>query len=133
MRIKTLASLTGASQKALRHYEALGLLGAVPRAGRYRDYGQAHLELAMLIRRAQRFGFALAELATARDGRHGIAWDRVLQLVRHKQAELRAEQARLAGRLGELDAIALELAQCPQVGAPADCMLPATAASRAGA
>jgi MerR family transcriptional regulator, copper efflux regulator len=122
MRIKTLASLTGASQKALRHYEALGLLGAVPRVGRYRDYGQAHLELVMLIRRAQQFGFALAELAAARDGQRGIAWGRVLELVRHRQAALQAEQARLAARLDELAGIALELAQCPQAGAPAHCL-----------
>jgi MerR family transcriptional regulator, copper efflux regulator len=131
MRIKTLASLTGASQKALRHYEALGLLGVVPREGRYRAYGPAHLALVMLIRRAQHFGFALAELRAARDGQRGIAWGRVLQLVQQKQAALQAEQARLAAQLDELAAIALELSQCPEVDAPADCVLPPQAPSHA--
>ena len=133
MRIKILASLTGASQKALRHYETLGLLGAVPRVGRYRAYGQAHLELVMLIRRAQQFGFALAELAAARDGSRGIAWDRVLQLVQRKQAALLAEQARLAAQLEALAGIALELSQCPEVAAPADCVLPRPAQAPARA
>jgi MerR family transcriptional regulator, copper efflux regulator len=129
MRIKTLASLTGASQKALRHYEALGLLGEVPRLGRYRDYGAVHVELVSLIRRAQQFGFALAELQTARDGRRGIAWGRVQQLVLQRQAQLQAEQSRLARQLDELAAIALELSQCPQASAPvpAGCLVPAGA------
>lgn len=127
MRIKTLASLTGASQKALRHYEALGLLGEVPRQGRYRDYGASHVELVGLIRRAQQFGFALAELQAARDGRRGIDWGRVQQMVLAKRQALLAEQARLTRQLDELAAIAQELSQCPEVGIPADCLVPAGA------
>lgn len=129
MRIKTLAALTGASQKALRHYESLGLLGAVPRQGRYRAYGPAHLELVALIRRAQRFGFSLAELGSARRGGQGIDWAGVLALVRRRQAALQAEQARLAAMAGELAAIADELSACDEVAAaqvqpPADCLQP---------
>lgn len=133
MRINSIAVLTGATQKALRYYEALGLLGTVPRQGRYRAYGAAHVELVALIRRAQRFGFSLAELAAARDGQGGIDWGRVLHLVRHKQGQLQLEQARLARQIDELAAIARELSQCPEIGAtstasaaaaPADCLLP---------
>lgn len=126
MRISTLASLTGASQKALRHYESLGLLGNVPRQGRYRVYGQSHVELVALIRRAQDFGFALAELYGARDGQRGLDWGRVLQLVQRKQAVLQAEQARVALQLDELAGIVRELSLCPQA-APADCLVPARA------
>lgn len=41
MRIGEIARRTGASAKAIRLYEARGLLGAVARAGSYRQYGEA--------------------------------------------------------------------------------------------
>jgi len=132
MRIKSLAALTGASQKAIRHYEALGLLGAVPRQGRYRAYRPEHLALVSLIRRAQRFGFSLAELGSARSGTTGIDWAAVLRLVQRKRDALRAEQARLAAMEAELAAITDELAGCAEVAAaiavaaePAACLVPA--------
>ncbi len=40
MRISDIARRSGASQKAIRLYEARGLLAPVPRVNRYRDYGE---------------------------------------------------------------------------------------------
>ncbi|MFM6985399.1 MAG: Cu(I)-responsive transcriptional regulator [Hydrogenophaga sp.] len=54
------AQLSGISAKMLRHYEALGLLGAVSRTGsNYRQYGQADVHTLRFIRRARDMGFSL--------------------------------------------------------------------------
>lgn len=62
MLIGEMARRTGASIKAIRLYESLGLLGRVERSNRYRVYTAAHLQQVLLIRRARQLGFKLAEL-----------------------------------------------------------------------
>ncbi len=62
--IGQVAQLTSVSAKAIRHYEALGLLPFVVRLGSYRHYDQAHVLAIRLIRQAQDLGFTLAELRT---------------------------------------------------------------------
>lgn len=58
------ASQSGVSAKMIRHYEALGLLPAVPRtdAG-YRQYGEAQIHTLRFIRRARLLGFSMLEIA----------------------------------------------------------------------
>ena len=68
MRIGELARLAGTTPKAIRLYEALGLLGAVARVGSYRQYGESDLDRVRLIRQAQALGFRLSEL----DGLHAM-------------------------------------------------------------
>jgi DNA-binding transcriptional MerR regulator len=111
MRIQQVAVITGASQKAIRHYEALGLLGPVPRRGAYRTYSADHVALVALVRRAQRFGFTLAELRAAQRGGQ-VEWVAVQRLVQGRREALRAERERLQRLEHELDAIAAELAPC---------------------
>lgn len=60
--IGKLAELTGASRKAIRHYEALGLLPPAARKGNYRVYSERDVFLVHMIKHAQSFGFSLAEL-----------------------------------------------------------------------
>ncbi|WP_369015287.1 MerR family DNA-binding transcriptional regulator, partial [Leclercia adecarboxylata] len=43
MRISDIARRSGASQKAIRLYEARGLLAPIPRVNRYRDYSEQDL------------------------------------------------------------------------------------------
>lgn len=62
LRIGALARLSGAAPKALRLYEALGLIPEPRRQGSYRIYEQRHLDAARLIRQAQAVGFKLQEL-----------------------------------------------------------------------
>src|SRR3989344_2597269 len=62
MRIGELAQRTGTTPKAIRLYEARGLLGTVARAGSYRHYGEADVARVLLIRQAQALGFRLSEL-----------------------------------------------------------------------
>jgi DNA-binding transcriptional MerR regulator len=60
--IGKLAELSGASRKAIRHYEALGLLPPAARKGNYRVYSERDVFLVHMIKHAQSFGFSLAEL-----------------------------------------------------------------------
>ncbi len=54
------AQLSGISPKMLRHYESLGLLGAVARTGsNYRQYTEADVHTLRFIRRARDMGFGL--------------------------------------------------------------------------
>ncbi|GAA5019304.1 MerR family transcriptional regulator [Acinetobacter puyangensis] len=63
MYIGQLAAQTGVTQKAIRHYEKLGLLPIPQRKGNYRIYDQMHVHLVNMIRRAQSVGFSLAEIS----------------------------------------------------------------------
>jgi len=58
------ARLSGVSAKMVRHYEALGLLGAVARtdAG-YRQYTPADVHTLRFIKRERDLGFSMAEIA----------------------------------------------------------------------
>lgn len=60
--IGRVAELTGATRKAIRHYESLGLLPQVARTGNYRVYSERDVFLVHMIKHAQSFGFSLAEL-----------------------------------------------------------------------
>lgn len=60
--IGKLAELAGATRKAIRHYEALGLLPPAVRKGNYRIYSERDVFLVHMIKHAQSFGFSLAEL-----------------------------------------------------------------------
>lgn len=64
MYIGKLAQLTGATRKAIHHYEALGLIPPPRRQGRYRVYGEADVQLIRTIRCAQSLGFSLKEVTT---------------------------------------------------------------------
>lgn len=62
MYIGKLSELTGATRKAIRLYESLGLIPTPSREGKYRVYSGNDVVLINMIRRAQKVGFNLAEL-----------------------------------------------------------------------
>lgn len=104
---------TGASAKALRLYEALGLLGKVERKGVYRYYSASQLNQIMLIRQAQQLGFRLAELnqvlgpdATAPN------WPALLQHLANKQAAVQIEITRLQQLERQLQLATQDIMQC---------------------
>lgn len=53
---------TGLSIKAIRFYEARGLIKAPERMGRYRVYKESDLELLRLIKEAKAMGISLSQL-----------------------------------------------------------------------
>jgi MerR family transcriptional regulator, copper efflux regulator len=57
---------TGASIKAIRLYESLGLIGVPLRRGRYRLYNDEALETLRCIKQAQGLGFTLREMQALR-------------------------------------------------------------------
>lgn len=95
MRISDIARRSGASQKAIRLYEARGLLAPVPRVNRYRDYSEQDLHLVQLIRQALTLGFRLADVACLRRPDGGIDWPRVQTLLVTRQKAVRADMERL--------------------------------------
>jgi MerR family copper efflux transcriptional regulator len=63
MYIGKVSTLTGASRKAIRHYEEIGLLRDIERLGSYRIYNEHHIVIIDMIKRAQALGFKLADIA----------------------------------------------------------------------
>ena len=63
MYIGALSKLTGASSKAIRHYEKIGLLQNIQRSGNYRIYDEHHVVIITMIKQAQTLGFKLSEIA----------------------------------------------------------------------
>jgi DNA-binding transcriptional MerR regulator len=61
MRIGELARTAGTTTRALRYYEAQGLLAAPRRANGYREYDETHLRLVREIQALRAVGFALED------------------------------------------------------------------------
>ena len=58
------AERSGVSAKMIRHYESLGLLGAVHRTDSgYRLYSAADVHVLRFIKRSRELGFSMAEIA----------------------------------------------------------------------
>lgn len=100
LRIGALSAMVGASPKALRLYEAMGLMPAPQRQGRYRVYGPLHADTVALIRHAQQLGFTLKELRTLA-GQARLVDVVPLGLARQAAA---AKRARLQAQLKALHA-----------------------------
>lgn len=98
MYIGKLAELTGATRKAIRHYESIGLIPSPQRKGNYRIYTMLDVHLVKMIRRAQSVGFSLAELneLTATKASTGSTGSFPIeianQLIAEKQTQLQQQK-----------------------------------------
>ena len=131
MRIGELAQRTGTTPKAIRLYEARGLLGKVARAGSYRRYGEADVARMLLIRQAQALGFRLSELGDLPHIDTAAGWDRMAQLVAGRRAAVAQELARLSALDTQLATLEAELHTCDTLAvpvAPNACAAPSTLA-----
>ena len=94
LRSGALAKATGVSPDTIRHYERIGVL---PRASRtesgYRIYSLTAVERVLVVQRALRIGFTLAELAEVLKGRDsgGTPCHRVYQLAQEKLKGIEAD------------------------------------------
>ena len=102
MYIGELARLTQSTPRAIRLYEAHGLLD-VARRGKYRVYDESHVAFIKLIKEAQILGVTLAELAQLTLSQNRMDWSALLTLMAEKQRlwqqqieQLQAQMARLA-------------------------------------
>jgi MerR family mercuric resistance operon transcriptional regulator len=93
--IAGLAKAGGVGVETVRYYQRRGLLAEPPRAGAIRRYGEGDLRRLHFIRRAQRAGFTLEEIAEllALDSGHDRA--RVRALAGERLAALDARIAEL--------------------------------------
>ena len=94
LRSGALAKSVGVSPDTIRHYERIGVL---PRAARtdsgYRVYPASALERVLVVQRALRIGFTLAELAEVLKARDagGAPCRRVYQLAQDKLKGIEAD------------------------------------------
>ena len=97
MYIGKAAQLAGTTIKAIRHYEAIGLLPPPQRQGQYRVYSEQSVELLMFIKCAQQLGFKLKELQEILGGHPGdvLPWERADQAIAEKKHELATQIAAL--------------------------------------
>ena len=101
MYIGEVSKKTGASVKAIRFYEELGLLVGVERQGSYRIYTHNHVLFVSLIVKAKTLGFKLAELKQfVSQGNVQEPWLQILEMIDQKQesvaAEIQTQQLRQA-------------------------------------
>jgi DNA-binding transcriptional MerR regulator len=112
MLIGRVSELTGASRKAIRHYESIGLIPEPQRKGTYRVYEQHDLLVINMIRRAQSLGFSLSEikdivLQKTPDGAFPI--DLVCEAIDKKTVQLTSEAERLLTLKSNLDTLKIDL------------------------
>ena len=88
------SSASGASQRAIRLYESLGLLN-VSREGKYRVYSESDIEFIKLIKEAQSLGIQLSEMKKLTKEKHDFDWQKVSDLLTKKQTDAEAEIKRL--------------------------------------
>jgi MerR family copper efflux transcriptional regulator len=62
MLIGRVSELTGATRKAIRHYESIGLITPPDRKGSYRIYNSHDVIIISMICRAKALGFSLCEI-----------------------------------------------------------------------
>ena len=120
MKIGEVSRQTGASQKAIRHYENMGLLKDISRRGSYRSYSQQDVQLIRLIRAAQGLGFKLAELVNCIEAGHLPSWQQVLLLVEQKQAAVQQQLNQLTQLSQQLEELRTELQTCLADEGPLD-------------
>ncbi|NIL20789.1 MerR family transcriptional regulator [Pseudomonas sp. AN3A02] len=90
MYIGKAAQLSGTTIKAIRHYEAIGLLPPPQREGRYRIYSAQSVELLMFIKCAQQLGFKLKELQGILHNAQGdeLPWHKANKAIADKKQQL---------------------------------------------
>ncbi len=99
LRIGDVVARTGLTERALRHYEAEGLIAPERSPSGQRLYGAAHIAALATIDVLRRSGFSLAEIRALREGRQ----INLRALLRTQIEALRLEQAATASTIGVLE------------------------------
>ena len=113
MFIGEVSNITGASIKAIRFYEKIGLLTNVKRYGRYRVYNKEHLTLIQLILKAKTLGFKLAEMKLFVDDKKSRnAWDCIIEMINVKLDQTDIEIRRLKQQDKTLERYKKDISDC---------------------
>jgi DNA-binding transcriptional MerR regulator len=110
--IGQVAKLTGASRRAIRLYEEMGLIPLPKRRGKYRIYDETTIKAISLIKYAQEAGFTLAELRSfinikVRENRFPI--EHAGELIERKRQALNREIEHLEQHQRRLNALEAEI------------------------
>ncbi|WP_435235111.1 MerR family transcriptional regulator [Psychromonas sp. PT13] len=85
MLIGEASKLSGATQRAIRLYESLGLL-KISRKGKYRVYSKTNIELIKIIKEAQKLGIHLSEIVDLVNTKEEFDWELVNEFLNKKYA-----------------------------------------------
>lgn len=113
MYIGEVSKKTGASVKAIRFYEELGLLTGVEQQGSYRIYTDNHVLFVSLIVKAKTLGFKLAELKQfISQSSVKEPWLQILEMIDQKQAAISVEIQIQQARQTTLSAYRAQIQSC---------------------
>ncbi len=122
MYIGELAKRTGASPKAIRLYESLGLMGEVKRKGSYRVFSEENVQQVLFIRQARQLGFMLSEMQEVVQSGSGHAdWDILLHQIDLKRASIRDNIKSLNRLEKQLEHVENEIRKCTTDMPPTQC------------
>jgi len=94
MLIGRVSELTGATRKAIRHYEFIGLITPPDRKGNYRIYNDHDVMVISMICRAKTLGFSLfeiKEIVSKKTEEKKLPIDLVHELIDKKISDLKQE------------------------------------------
>jgi len=104
---------TGATQRAIRLYEYLGLL-RVSRSGKYRVYTQENINLIKIIKEAQSLGISLAELAKLKGKQDDFDWKLVSDFLIQKQQVVEQNVKELELQIQRIKSYRISIDKCVQ-------------------
>lgn len=95
---------TGLSIKAIRFYEAKGLIRRPERIGRYRVYKETDLELLVLIKEAKELGIPLSQLKSVITYNNGtIDWAHIKTFLSEIREQLISQIDDIKKKINNLD------------------------------
>lgn len=104
MYIGEVSKKTGLTIKAIRFYEARGLIPAPARKGRYRFYSESDLELLKLIKEARSMGISLGRLKGVLVFEQGIIdWMRINTFLDDIKKEMQKDIQRLTAAIDTIE------------------------------
>lgn len=114
MLIGRVSELTGATRKAIRHYETIGLITPPVRRGSYRIYNDHDVMVISMICRAKALGFSLLEIkdiVAKKTTEKKLPIDLVSQLIDTKIVDLKQEAEALLSKVDNLKAFKADLSK----------------------
>jgi DNA-binding transcriptional MerR regulator len=112
MLIGRVSEMTGATRKAIRHYESIGLISPPERKGNYRIYNDHDVMVISMICRAKTLGFNLFEIkdiVSKKTVDKKLPLDLVYQLIDLKISNLKQEADELLLRKENLKKFKVDL------------------------
>ena len=110
MLIGAASAKSGASIRAIRLYETLGIIDSPLRQGKYRVYDVQTVEVLRCIKEAQRLGFSLKDILSLRaPGQSGLDAQRFAETIEAKKSSLVLLLSRMQLQIQSLEALQLEV------------------------